>query len=303
MNELLTRAKVSFRRHAPRQVSWPLLRARMYWMSGLDDVHNFGDQLSPFIVDRLFRLQFKYSGIDAADLIAVGSLLNFGLTHMTGQTKPVVWGSGFILEGGPWAGHPVEWRAVRGELSRARVQHLTSRRLAVGDPGVLVPLAFPELASVPKRHRIGLVPHHSDGQVDAVLRAAAHPDVHVVNAVAPARQVLREIAACEVVLSSSLHGLVIADALDIPNAWTPVSDNLHGGAYKFADYYSGFQAEPNPQDLPEMVKGNDAWAASWRPMPGRDDQVKNLIEAFPAPRRPQAYAASPDRRSLVSQFD
>ena len=53
-----------------------------------------------------------------------------------------------------------------------------------------------------------------------------------------------------------MHGLVLADALGIPNRRARVSDRLIGGDYKFADYYSVFDVSPEPltvQDLRSLT--------------------------------------------------
>ncbi len=51
-------------------------------------------------------------------------------------------------------------------------------------------------------------------------------------------EVAREIASCEAVLSSSLHGLVFSDALGVPNAHIKIGDGLVGGLFKFQDHDS-----------------------------------------------------------------
>ena len=47
----------------------------------------------------------------------------------------------------------------------------------------------------------------------------------------------QEMRECEIVLSHSLHGLIIADSLGIPNVWLNLG-GLVGGTYKFLDYFT-----------------------------------------------------------------
>ena len=43
--------------------------------------------------------------------------------------------------------------------------------------------------------------------------------------------------ACEVIVSSSLHGLIIADAYGIPTVWAKFGNDINGNDFKFYDYY------------------------------------------------------------------
>ena len=52
-----------------------------------------------------------------------------------------------------------------------------------------------------------------------------------------------EICSCNYIISSSLHGLILADAYGIPNLWISVSDKVKGVDCKFADYFSGVGRE------------------------------------------------------------
>ncbi len=60
---------------------------------------------------------------------------------------------------------------------------------------------------------------------------------------------------CEYILSSTLHGLIVADSLGIPNAWIE-SPDLTGGRFKFDDYYSSLDVSEDPIPL----KGDETLA-------------------------------------------
>jgi len=185
---------------------------RLYWFRAKP---NFGDALSPLICECLAGRPIVYAARWWCDLVAVGSLLH---RFREGYLLPRVhvWGTGFIKERLPRRDR-FYYHAVRGPL---RAQIIQGRSITTfGDPVLLVDLLWPELKKTPKRHRVGLVPHYMD-RTDPRVETLANslPGCTVINVFDAAVRVLRQIAACERILSSSLHGLVAADALGIPNA-------------------------------------------------------------------------------------
>lgn len=102
----------------------------------------------------------------------------------------------------------------------------------LGDPVVLVD-AWATRSEI--RHRFGLVPH-----VRSVprWRQLNTRGLHLIDPGLPPWQVVEEIAACETVLSQSLHGLIVADALGVPNVWVAPSSDMVGDRFKFDDYFS-----------------------------------------------------------------
>ena len=50
--------------------------------------------------------------------------------------------------------------------------------------------------------------------------------------------VIDQVNSCERILSSSLHGLIVSDAYQVPNCWIELSGNISGGYFKFHDYAS-----------------------------------------------------------------
>jgi hypothetical protein len=83
------------------------------------------------------------------------------------------------------------------------------------------------------------------------------------------------------VLSSSLHGLIAADALGVPNAWIGLSDALRGGDFKFRDYYGVFGIEPCMLGLSrDLLVDPGPAVAAWS-RPGIDDIRRRLLARFP----------------------
>ena len=55
----------------------------------------------------------------------------------------------------------------------------------------------------------------------------------------PYKEVIDEILKCNKIVSSSLHGIVLAEAYGIPAKWEKYSDDVLGNGFKFRDYLSG----------------------------------------------------------------
>ena len=53
--------------------------------------------------------------------------------------------------------------------------------------------------------------------------------------------VIDQINMCECVVSSSLHGLIVAEAYGVPARWICVENNLLGGNFKFWDFYESIE--------------------------------------------------------------
>lgn len=71
-----------------------------------------------------------------------------------------------------------------------------------------------------------------------VLALSGLKGVTVIDVEIDVMTVTRQIAACGLVLSSSLHGLIVADAFGIPNQRLKFSGKLKGEDFKFSDYAS-----------------------------------------------------------------
>ncbi len=128
--------------------------------------------------------------------------------------------------------------AVRGTRTAEAVGAVEA---LLGDPAVLVARLFPQSRRIEFAN--GFVPHVT--QIRR-FRATLPPDCRLIDPRWPPLRVLAEICRCERIFSRSLHGLIVADAYDIPNVWVAPSETMIGGEFKFLDYYSTTFAAKTP---------------------------------------------------------
>jgi hypothetical protein len=103
--------------------------------------------------------------------------------------------------------------------------------VALGDPGILVSELVPRGEA---RHDLAVVPHWSDGNLDL------YQGGYLINPRSrrDPLDAVRKIASCRRVLTSSLHGMITADAYGLPRkvVTTRRVDRDEGGDWKFRDY-------------------------------------------------------------------
>jgi hypothetical protein len=167
-------------------------------------------------------------------------------------------------------------------------------KMALGDPGVLANVLLD--APVRKKYSIGVIPHYKDIRHPAVTGLVnLGDDVRLIPVSWTPEEVVREVAACEVVLSSSLHGMIVADALGVPNAHLRLNESVGGvvkgrvhGLFKYRDYYSAYEIprryEPRyARDIfgvprAELVSMVDE---TWDPPHGIDALREGLVASLP----------------------
>jgi pyruvyltransferase len=219
---------------------------RLHWSSSIKNgKKNFGDWLSPILIQHLSKMEVVHASPNQADLVAVGSLLQ-RLKNNFWNRKTNIWGSGFIAEQ-----HPIKFihqvYAIRGKKSASIIKNTDI--VSFGDPGLLVDQLLPDFKTIDKKFKVGIVCHYKDAVNESISQfKAEHPDFAFIDIFSETFEFLRLINSCEFVFSSSLHGLVTADAFGIPNARLIVSDALKGGNFKFEDYYSVYD-EKTPQPV------------------------------------------------------
>jgi pyruvyltransferase len=183
----------------------------------------------------------RYTVVGYCDrYVAIGSILG------TANSRTTVWGSGFIIEGETVQEPPKAIHAVRGPLTRAALLKAGINCPEVyGDPALLLPRFFNP--DVGKQFQIGIIPHFLDKSHPWIQKHQNNPDVLIIDVQGNIWEFVRAVKSCQVVLSSSLHGLICADAYGVSNVWIQLSDRVIGGNFKFYDYRLSIGAgEPVP---------------------------------------------------------
>ena len=216
--------------------------------------NNFGDVLAVSITRRVLERHGCAEGLRITgdpdkmnkSLLTVGSILHFA------KDGDVVWGSGRNgkIADGKHAFDRLDVRMVRGPLTR---RFLMDRGLEVpevfGDPGILLRDLFPEYVALTenKSHRVTIIPNIND----TISRDHA---ATVQDPRASLRRVIARIAGSELVISSSLHGVVIAESLGVP---VRVLRSGVEPTFKYSDYFLGTGREEYPlhDSIADALKG------------------------------------------------
>jgi len=226
---------------------------------------NMGDLLNPLIVKEVFGFESKHNTFLTCEMSGIGSglesfLLADKFTKRAAQklTAPFlgevhIWGTGFIRENineSYFYRKNTNFHAVRGELSKAKVERIIGRKLNIptGDAGLLADRLVKR--KLTKKYSVGVIPHfrEQDNPIFAQIKSM-HPNSIMIDLRDDPVTVVEQIAECDVIISSSLHGLIVADAFGVPNVHIVVTDNLKGDGFKFKDYYSSFNVEYRPINL------------------------------------------------------
>jgi pyruvyltransferase len=214
----------------------------IYWFGGGRGEINFGDSVSPLLVEAILGRHVRYAPVSRADMIGIGSVLDLAIQR-TWQRKyflrfhPLaVWGSGSIES------KFLDWpcrlsiASVRGQKTRDAMSLHADCKLS--DPGLLCSELWPSSQS--RSYRWGIVPHVSDRKSARVAQLINETQRSVmVDLGSPdLKATAKLIASCEFVVSSSLHGLVVADSYGIPAIRADFGSLIKGGDWKFNDYFS-----------------------------------------------------------------
>ena len=190
---------------------------KAYWLELPAPIANVGDALTPWI---LAKYGLTAVNSRTGSLYGAGSILPFARPGCT------VIGTGSF---GPWrAPDGVAVLALRGPLTAQAPQY--------GDFGLLAAkFSTPAVGG----GGVKFVPHHR--VPDALIKLP--PDMTLLSPRLPVDEFLDGLRTADTVVSQSLHGCVLADALGVPNAPQIKAGSDPRIAFRFKDYYAGIGAD------------------------------------------------------------
>jgi pyruvyltransferase len=227
--------------------------------------NNFGDVLGPELVKRILASRgISSESTRTSRLFTIGSVLHFA---SSGDT---VWGTGRNGKVADTAHKftTLDVRAVRGPLTATFLRDRGANVPDIyGDPGLLTAKYFPEFqkTSGERKFDVTIVPNLND------LGSVAYGE-NVLDPRKPLLECLARIANSRLVVGSSLHGIIVAEAFGVP-ARLVVSPHEH--EFKYRDYYLGTK-----RDVPDFAASiSEAIEMNGAPQLGYD--LEALEAAFP----------------------
>lgn len=221
---------------------------------------NFGDELGPYILHKVTGMKIIHIPVlnnrlhllmliikriitikisEAYDFIKLffgkkyyiflGSIIQFYKIN-----GGIVYGAGLIDNNYTTGNH--KYYAVRGPRTKDLLEKKGYNVPEIfGDPALVLSKVYNKRVLV--KNKIGIIPHII--HYENLLNHTLHDDIALINLkTSDIELVIDTIRSCEFIISSSLHGIIVAHAYGIPALWVNLSNRkLMGNNIKFYDYF------------------------------------------------------------------
>lgn len=255
---------------------------------------NFGDELNVAVISYASQRLVRWSPPEKAQVIGIGSIIEFFADRVEGGERPFVWGAG--VRQGEMSTRRLErvlsaYRtisAVRGP-STLKALHLSDSDVALGDPGVLAPLVVPADG---EKSGTAFLPHFRTWRSKAgraEIKRIEKTGIAIVMPTEGYESVLRKIAGSELLVTSSLHGVIVAHAYGTPVVWVdiPGVPQASEPRFKFDDYFGSMGIPGARHSTTEIVEARprrllrEAESSSSSVAERAAARARELLEVFP----------------------
>lgn len=225
------------------------------WDEENQNQNNFAGSINPWLIEKItgsvpINSNKIYNIYKNPVYACIGSILDYNDTK-----NLVVWGAGFQFSHGPFKETPEKILAVRGPLSRDLfLKQGIDCPEVYGDPTLLLPQFYQPV--VQKEFKLGILAHPMDKDKENLYRFMEKADEKIlyIDSEDPLEVVIKNILKCEKIASSSLHGIMAADAYGIPSLQIKFTDKVTGGTFKFKDYMASVKRKYNdPLQITEYI--------------------------------------------------
>ena len=217
-----------------------------------------------------------------------------------------LWGTGVAFEG------TVKWRCKPTRKAARKAQQITDLTIyssrgprtvddinrycpfgnqssappipTAGDAGFLIPYLFPDHVprntwGTPKSNQTCVIPHHEE-RGNFQFAVAKRQGFKILTVQQSWENMTASLLRCGRVVSSSLHGIIFAEALGLPSRRLVLSGKP--GHFKFDDFYESYRADGQPTPHTRSV----IEATRNRTVPPlrkdkRDAFARRILETFP----------------------
>lgn len=206
-----------------------------------DELGNFGDDLNPWLWDKLLP---GFLDEDENEwLIGIGTLLNHklpisGIKH--------VFGSGYGYGSKPKIDDTYNFLCVRGPKTAEALN--LPKSLALTDSAILIKAV--KMPNVEKKYKFGFIPHHTSIGNFSWGTLCAELGFNFINPEWAVDRVLSELGKCEIVMCEAMHGAIVCDALRIP--WIPIKCYSYISDFKWQDWLLTVDMAYEPVEIPSL---------------------------------------------------
>lgn len=223
---------------------------QLYWYKPPNGERNFGDNLNPWLWEKL--IPEILDDDNSVAFVGIGSLLNDGLAYRTRHAKKrIIFGTGVGYgKGNLNLDESYNIYCVRGPLSAKSLG--LGDEAAVTDGAVLIRRVFSPASQ--KKYQFSYMPHY---QLAGEVWACACREIGFgyIDPRWTVEHVLTVMSQTEVLLTEAMHGAIVADSLRIP--WIPVVTNDTILSFKWQDWCSTIGIEYCPVYIDRLHHPNN----------------------------------------------
>lgn len=215
-------------------------KIRLFWWS---EIHlaskkeeNYGDLIGRYLVEKISDKKIIWTHPKKRNFLNHFHTVYFTVGSILSQIngRCIVWGSGIISK--EFKIKKAEFLAVRGPQTRKLLIEQGYQVPEIyGDPALLMPKHYNPEYKI--KYNLGIIPHYVDYK-NVMVQYKGLKDILVINLMTNnVEEVTDAILSCKKIISSSLHGVIVSHAYQIPAVWVEFSNKIFGDGIKYQDYF------------------------------------------------------------------